>query len=54
MDVRGNNWMIDMQGEHLSWAITGKDLFQIDDEVPEVFRDQKRYASPAGLADVMK
>ncbi len=54
MDVRGNNWMIDMQGEHLSWAITGKEVFQIDDEVPETFRDQKRYASPAGLADVMK
>jgi hypothetical protein len=54
LDVRGNNWMIDMQGEHLSWAITGKDVFQIDDEVPEGFRDQKRYASPAGLADVMK
>jgi hypothetical protein len=54
MDVRGNNWMIDTQGEHLSWAITGKDVFQIDDEVPESFRDQKRYASPSGLADVMK
>jgi len=52
--VRGNNWMIDMQGEHLSWAITGKDVFEIDDQVPEQYRDQKRYASPAGLADVMK
>jgi hypothetical protein len=54
MDVRGNNWMIDMQGEHLSWAITGKDVWELNDQVPEQYRDQKRYASPAGLADVLK
>jgi hypothetical protein len=54
MDVRGNNWMIDMQGEHLSWAITGRDTFLLDDQVPAQYRDQKRYASPAGLADVMR
>jgi hypothetical protein len=34
--------------------VTGRDVFQIDDEVPEQYHDQKRFASPAGLADVMK
>lgn len=53
-DVRGINWMIDFQGEHASWAIVGGEVWQIDNEVPASFRDQRRYASPAGLADVMK
>jgi hypothetical protein len=53
-DVRGINWMIDFQGEHASWAIVGGDVWEINNQVPSTFRDQRRYASPGGLADVMK
>jgi hypothetical protein len=53
-DVRGINWMIDFQGEHASWAIVGADVWEIDNQVPATYRDERRYASPSGLADVMK
>jgi hypothetical protein len=53
-NIRGVNWMIDMQNGHASFASVGKDIFQVNQQVPQQFYDVSRYGSPAGLAKIMR
>jgi hypothetical protein len=45
--------MFDFQNSHASFAWTSKEV-ALNRAVPEQFQDAKLYASPAGLAQVMK
>jgi hypothetical protein len=53
-NIRGINWMIDFQNVHASYAYVGKDIFQVNQQVPAQFHDVSRYGSPAGLQKIMK
>jgi hypothetical protein len=53
-NIRGVNWMVDFQNTHASFALVGRDTFQINQQVPKQFFDVGRYGSPAGLAKIMK
>jgi hypothetical protein len=53
-NIRGVNWMIDFQNQHASYALVGKDVFTINQNVPKQFYDVTRYGSPAGLNKIMK
>jgi hypothetical protein len=44
--MRGINWMIDFQGEHASCAIVCGEVWEIDNQVPAVYRDQRSEATP--------
>jgi hypothetical protein len=46
--------MIDFQNQHASYALVGKDVFTINQNVPKQFYDVTRYGSPAGLNKIMK
>jgi hypothetical protein len=46
--------MVDFQNTHASFALVGRDTFQINQQVPKQFFDVGRYGSPAGLAKIMK
>jgi len=54
LGVKGLNWMVDFQNEHASFAMVGKDVFTVNENVPQQFRDVSRYGSPAGLNKIMK
>jgi len=49
----GLNRMVDFQNEHASFAMVGKDVFTLNETVPQEFRDVSRYGSPAGLSKIM-
>jgi len=53
-NIRGINWIIDFQNGHASYAVVGRDIFQINQQVPKQFWDVSRYGSPAGLAKIMQ
>ncbi len=53
-NIRGVNWMVDFQNGHSSFALVGKDTFQVNQQVPKEFADVSRYGSPAGLQKIMK
>ncbi|HKD65478.1 MAG TPA: DUF1329 domain-containing protein [Candidatus Binataceae bacterium] len=53
-NIRGVNWMVDFQNSHASFALVGKDTFQVNQQVPKQFYDVTRYGSPAGLQKIMK
>lgn len=53
-NIRGINWMIDFQNFHSSFAYVGRDIFQINEQVPKNFWDVSRYGSPAGLQKIMR
>jgi hypothetical protein len=53
-NIRGVNWMIDFQNGHPSYALVGKDIFQINQQVPKNFWDVSRYGSPAGLQKILQ
>jgi hypothetical protein len=53
-NIRGINWIIDFQNGHASYAVVGKDIFQINQQVPKQFWDVSRYGSPAGLQKIMR
>jgi len=54
LGVKGLNWMVDFQNDHASFAMVGKDIFTLNETVPQEFRDVSRYGSPAGLSKIMK
>jgi hypothetical protein len=53
-NIRGINWIIDFQNSHASYAYVGKEIFQVNQEVPKKFWDVSRYGSPAGLQKIMQ
>ena len=53
-NIRGVNWMVDFQNQHSSFALVGRDIFTVNENVPKQFRDVSRYGTPAGLSKIMK